>query len=88
VFFTFVQQKRLTICSCLCQDCVGATDGTHIKTKVRRIQSFAYRGEALHQNVFATADFDMKFTYVLAGWEGSARDATILTDGLERVSST
>jgi hypothetical protein len=25
-------------------------------------------------------DFDLKFTYVLAGWEGSAHDACILND--------
>ena len=30
-------------------------------------------------------DFDLKFTYVLAGWEGSAHDALILADALERV---
>ncbi|KAK3166082.1 hypothetical protein QOZ80_1AG0041210 [Eleusine coracana subsp. coracana] len=36
------------------------------------------------QNMLATVDFDLKFTYVLAGWEGSAHDATILADALER----
>jgi hypothetical protein len=34
--------------------------------------------------VLATIDFDMRFTYVLAGWEGPAHDATILADSLER----
>jgi len=29
-------------------------------------------------------DFDLKFTYVLAGWEGSAHDALILADAIER----
>ena len=28
--------------------------------------------------------FDHKFTYVLAGWEGSAQDELILADVLER----
>ena len=32
----------------------------------------------------ATVDFDLKFTYVLAGWEGSAHDALILSDAVER----
>ena len=32
----------------------------------------------------AVVDFDLKFTYVLAGWEGSAHDALILTDAIER----
>ena len=31
----------------------------------------------ISQNVFAAVDFDMKFTYVLAGWEGSTHDANI-----------
>jgi hypothetical protein len=29
-------------------------------------------------------DFHMRFTYVIAGWEGLAHDATILADDLER----
>jgi hypothetical protein len=29
-------------------------------------------------------DFDLKFTYVLAGWEGSAHDACILNDSLNK----
>jgi hypothetical protein len=32
----------------------------------------------------AAVDFDLRFTYVLAGWEGSAHDALILADALER----
>jgi hypothetical protein len=34
--------------------------------------------------VLATVDFDLKFTYVLAGWEGSAHDVSILNDSLSR----
>jgi hypothetical protein len=29
-------------------------------------------------------DIDLKLTYVLAGWEGSAHDAWILADAIER----
>ena len=29
-------------------------------------------------------DFDLKFTYVLAGWEGSTHNALILADAIER----
>ena len=36
------------------------------------------------QNVMAIVDFDLKFTYVLAGWEGSAHDALVLADAIER----
>ena len=34
------------------------------------------------QNVMAAVDFDLKFTYVVAGWEGSAHNATVLADAL------
>jgi hypothetical protein len=34
--------------------------------------------------VLAAVTFDLKFSYVLAGWEGSAHDATILADALHR----
>jgi hypothetical protein len=46
----------------------------------------AFRGckGSTTQNVMVVVDFDMKFTYVLAGSEGSAHDALILTDALER----
>ena len=32
----------------------------------------------------AVVDFNLKFTYVLAGWEGSAHDALILADAIDR----
>jgi len=38
------------------------------------------------QNVMAAVDFDLRFTYVLAGWEGTAHDALVLRDALERVN--
>jgi hypothetical protein len=46
----------------------------------------AFRGRkgSTTQNIMAAVDFDMKFTYVLAGWEGSAHDALILADALEQ----
>jgi len=36
------------------------------------------------QNVLAAVDFDLRFTYVLARWEGSTHDALILGDAIER----
>ena len=32
----------------------------------------------------AAVDFDLRFTYVLAGWEGTTHDALVLRDALER----
>jgi hypothetical protein len=40
-------------------------------------------GNTAPLNVLATVDFDLKFTYALAGWEGSTHDALILADALE-----
>jgi hypothetical protein len=36
------------------------------------------------QNVLAAVDFDLRFVYVLAGWEGSAHDSYVLQDALAR----
>jgi len=47
-------------------------------------QAFRGRKHNPTQNMMAAMDFDLKFTYVLAGWEGSAHDALILADAIER----
>ena len=50
----------------------------------RRMQGpFKGRKQSCTQNVMAAVDFDLKFTYVLTGWEGSAHDALVLADALE-----
>lgn len=54
--------------------------------RVPRNQRAAFLGRkhTTTQNILAAVDFDLRFTYVLAGWEGSAHDALILADALER----
>ena len=37
------------------------------------------------QNVLAAISFDLKFTYVLARWEGSAYDSRMLNDAFTRL---
>ena len=68
------------------QDCIGAIDGIHVTTRVPRSQAAAYRGRKHYtsQNVLAAVDFDLKFTYFLAGLEGSTHDANILSDNMCR----
>ncbi|XP_022631726.1 putative nuclease HARBI1 [Vigna radiata var. radiata] len=68
------------------KDCLGAIDGTHVRVKVGRSDAPRFRGRKdwPTQNVFAACDFDMKFTYVLAGWEGTALDSRILKNALDR----
>lgn len=34
----------------------------------------------LSQNVLAACDFDGRFSYILAGWEGSAHDGRVLAN--------
>ena len=42
------------------------------------------RKEYTTQNILATCDFDMRFTYVLPGWEGTASDSRIIKNALSR----
>ncbi|WJX10733.1 hypothetical protein P8452_01419 [Trifolium repens] len=71
------------------KDCIGAIDGTHIRVKVPRAEAPRFRGRKDYptQNVLAACNFDMKFTYVLPGWEGTASDSRILKDALSREDS-
>jgi DDE superfamily endonuclease len=64
------------------QDAIGAIDGSHIPasppSKERSI--FHNHKGFVSQNCLFACDFDMKFTYALTGWEGSATDAHIYQD--------
>jgi hypothetical protein len=46
--------------------------------------SFHGRKNYATQNIMVAVDFDLWFTFVLAGWEGTTHDATVLRDALER----
>ena len=67
---------------------MGAIDGTHVPENVPiEIQGkFRGRKEGIIQNILAAINFDLKFIYVLAGWEGSAHDSWVLSDVLSRPS--
>ena len=67
-------------------DCLGAIYGSHARVKVARPDAprFLGRKDWPTENIFAGCDFDMKFTYVLADWEGTAFDSRILKDALVR----
>ncbi|KAL5576292.1 hypothetical protein UlMin_017991 [Ulmus minor] len=68
------------------KDCVGAIDGTHVRVKVSKEDAPRYRGRKDYttENVLAACDFDMRFTYVLPGWEGTASDSRVIKDALLR----
>ena len=68
------------------KDCIGALDGTHIRASVPLSMQGRFRSRkgGTTQNVLAAITFDLKFAYVLAGWEGSAHDSCIISDVLSR----
>ena len=69
------------------QDCVGAIDGTHVHASVPPEIQGRFRGhkDGTTQNVLAAISFDLKFTYALAGWEGSAHDSQVLNDAFAKL---
>ena len=63
---------------------LGAIDGSHIHFSPPVFYQAAYqnRKEFLSQNCLFACSFDLKFTYALTGWEGSAADAHIYHDAV------
>ena len=64
------------------KDCRGAIDCSHFDAYVpdEVVARYRDRKGRVSQNVLAVCDFDMKFTYVLSGWEGSAADSAVFAD--------
>jgi len=64
------------------RDCIGAIDGTHIPAFVPEDRRAPYRNRKgqISQNVLAACDLDLKFVYILSGWEGSASDSLVYQD--------
>lgn len=66
------------------KDCIGAIDGTHIPMVVpndKFVQHLCRKGMTT-QNVMGVCDFDMVFTFVLAGWPGSVHDMRVFDDAM------
>ncbi|KAF7814669.1 protein ALP1-like [Senna tora] len=66
--------------------CLGAIDGTHIKTRVPAEEQGKYRNRKgeITTNVLGVCSRDGQFVYVLSGWEGSTADGRVLKDAIER----
>ncbi|KAH1107550.1 hypothetical protein J1N35_011318 [Gossypium stocksii] len=64
------------------KDCIVVIDGTHIAAILPPNEQVPHirRKGILTQNVMAICDFNMYFTFVMAGWEGSAHDTRIFLD--------
>ncbi|XP_073121815.1 uncharacterized protein [Henckelia pumila] len=67
-------------------DCIGAIDGTHVKTRLPQGKEIPYIGRKGFptQNILAVVDFNMCFTFVWAGWEGAAHDNRIFGEAIRR----
>ncbi|XP_077215498.1 uncharacterized protein LOC143850067 [Tasmannia lanceolata] len=81
-----IRRSGATVSKYFNKDCIGAIDGTHIQATVAEDLKprFICRKGWPSQNVLAVCDFDLKFTYVLAGWEGSASDSRVLAFALSK----
>ncbi|XP_057431061.1 uncharacterized protein LOC130723928 [Lotus japonicus] len=66
------------------KNCIGAIDGTHVSAWAPATKQTAFRGRKvlITQNVLAVCDFDMLFTFVYSGWEGTTNDARVFLDAL------
>ncbi|GLT27478.1 hypothetical protein SLA2020_024730 [Shorea laevis] len=68
---------------------LGTIDGTLIEIIVPASERGEYRDRKgnLSTNVLRACDANLKFTYVLLGWEGSTSDSHVLHDALTKRNS-
>ena len=66
------------------QNCIGAIDGTHVPCVPREENSEAWINQkgVNSQNVLVVCSFDIKFIYMLAGYEGSCYDTRMLEEAI------
>lgn len=68
------------------KNCIRAMDDTHahgFEWGLKKIQAaFRNRKRDLSQNVVCICEFDMLFSFVDSGWEGSAHDTHVLMDAI------
>jgi hypothetical protein len=71
------------------KDAIGAIDGSHIQVEVpteERVNYICRHGNTT-QNVLAICDFDMRFTFAVTRWPGSAHHTRILNHALANFPS-
>ncbi|KAL2505216.1 putative harbinger transposase-derived nuclease [Abeliophyllum distichum] len=71
------------------KDCIGAIDGTHVAAWAPALRQTSFRGRKTNitQNVMLVCDFDMRFSFVYSGWEGTANDSRVFVDAVTRSSN-
>ena len=64
------------------RDAIGAINGSHIPVTPPALFHPLYHNRKgfLSQNALFTCDFNLNFTYMLTGWEGSASDTHVYSD--------
>jgi hypothetical protein len=65
---------------------IGEIDGTHIPFIVPSSATITHFCQYRHttQNVMAICDFDMRFTFVVAGWPSSVHDTRVFNETLQK----
>ena len=61
-------------------------DRTYISAWVPASKQVSYRNRKaiIAHNIICVCDFDMKFTFVYMGWEGTTNDLRVFLDALQR----
>ncbi|XP_028073062.1 putative nuclease HARBI1 isoform X2 [Camellia sinensis] len=74
------QHSKETLSRNFHEDCIGALDGTHVMARVSQEYATSYYGRkgVPTQNIIAVCDFNLCFTFVSAGWDGSMHDSRVL----------
>jgi hypothetical protein len=69
---------------------IGAIDGSHVPVVVtaKEIVNYTRRHGYTSQNVLAICDFDMRFTFALAGWAGSMHEYWTFNHSTEKYETT
>ncbi|GJY54052.1 putative nuclease HARBI1 [Tanacetum coccineum] len=70
------------------KDCIGCIDGTHIGACIPEAEQIPYIGRKGIPtfNVMAVCDFDLCFTFISVGWEGSAHDTRVFLHAINNRS--
>ncbi|GKC05168.1 putative nuclease HARBI1 [Tanacetum coccineum] len=70
------------------KDCIDCIDGTHIGACIPEKEQVSYIGRkgVPTFNVMAMCDFDLCFTFILVGWEGSAHDTRVFLSAINNPS--
>ncbi|CAO2187477.1 unnamed protein product [Urochloa humidicola] len=68
------------------KNCIGAIDGTHVPITIAEEKAAPYRNRkgTLSQNVMVACDFNLNFTFISCGWEGSTSDAGVLRSAISK----